>query len=80
MARTLSKEMTPKQAAILAFITERAGHGLETSLRDIATKFGFASHTGATAHIKYMIRKGVVFRDAGGKIKVSRFAATSSIK
>lgn len=62
--------MTSKQKAIHEFIRNRLQEGKNTTVRDIQHYMGFASPNGAQCHLKWMQKKGVVYRDRKtGKLK-----------
>lgn len=58
--------LTPRQAAVWTFIRDYlAANGRPPAVRDIAEHFGIRSPNGAEAHIRAMLRKGVLSREPG---------------
>jgi repressor LexA len=59
-------ELTKAQKRVLDFVQaeQAAGRAMPT-LREIAAKFGFASHRGAAIHLKALQRKGFIESDPG---------------
>ncbi len=61
----MSKELTKRQAAILAFIKDFAqDHGYPPTIPEIQKEFGIKSPNGVNNHIKALTRKGFIKRDS----------------
>lgn len=59
------RELTPRQREILKFICAvRERRGFSPSIRDICDAFDIASTNGANDHLKALVRKGCLERDA----------------
>lgn len=59
------RELTPRQREILKFICAvRERRGYSPSIRDIGKTFGIASTNGVSDHLKALVRKGYLERDA----------------
>lgn len=65
--------LTPRRAAVLAFLRERAAQGQPPSLAEIAERFGFASRNAAQKHVQALIEAGLVERP--GRRRGLRLAA-----
>lgn len=53
--------LTPRQAEIYAYlVTFHAEEDRLPSTRDIQSRFGFSSQTGAVGHLKALARKGLI--------------------
>lgn len=61
----MTKTLTERQAAILAFIKDFAqDHGYPPTIPEIQNKFGIKSPNGVNNHIKALTRKGYIKRDS----------------
>ena len=61
----MSKELTERQASILAFIKDFAqDHGYPPTIPEIQKEFGIKSPNGVNNHIKALTRKGYIKRDS----------------
>ena len=59
-------ELTDRQAEVLGFVQDYCSeNGSFPSLRLIADEFQYASHNGATVHLKALERKGYIERIGG---------------
>jgi len=56
--------LTPKQAAVLAWIQANSGYYSPT-VREIARQFGIASPNGVACHLDALERKGFIRRTPG---------------
>ena len=53
--------LTPKRAAVLAFLRDRIeGQGLTPSLAEIAAEFGFSSRNAAHKHVQALVAEGLI--------------------
>lgn len=60
--------LTDRQAEVFAFIQRfMVRFDRPPTMREIADRFGFASHTGATFHLKALTRKGLIRPDRAGQ-------------
>ena len=60
--------LTPKRAAVLAFLRDRIeGQGLTPSLAEIAAEFGFSSRNAAHKHVQALVAEGLVELAPGQK-------------
>jgi repressor LexA len=60
--------ITPRRAAILAFLRERVeGQGQAPSLAEIADEFGFASRNAAQKHVQALVADGLIELAPGQK-------------
>lgn len=59
--------LSPRRAAILAFLRERIADGAAPSLAEIAAEFGFASRNAAQKHLQALAEAGLVELQAGRK-------------
>lgn len=63
--------LTDKQQKIYDYIGQQIACGHHPTVRDIMHKFGMKSPNGAQTHLKWMKKKGVVYRDATGKLQTA---------
>lgn len=61
----MSSPLSPRRAAILAFLRERAAEGRSPSLAEIAAQFGFASRSAAQKHVHALAEAGLIEHAAG---------------
>ena len=60
--------LTPKRAAVLAFLRDRIeGQGLTPSLAEIAAEFGFSSRNAAHKHVQALVAEGLIELASGQK-------------
>lgn len=60
------KNLTPRQADVLAFIHDfKAKEGAPPTRHDIAHHFGWASDNAAEEHLRALARKGAIFLKPG---------------
>ncbi|MDG2524915.1 transcriptional repressor LexA [Stenotrophomonas sp. HITSZ_GD] len=59
-------ELSPRRAAVLAFVRERARSGQPPSLAEIAAEFGFASRNAAQKHVQALAEAGLIELRGGG--------------
>ena len=60
--------LTPKRAAVLAFLRDRIeGQGITPSLAEIAAEFGFSSRNAAHKHVQALVADGLVELAPGQK-------------
>lgn len=61
----MEAELTKRQAKVFAYIRETiTERGYGPTVREIAEEFGIASPNGAMAHIRALVKKGVIRRTA----------------
>ncbi|KRG42352.1 LexA family transcriptional regulator [Stenotrophomonas panacihumi] len=58
--------LSPRRAAILAFLRERTRAGHPPSLAEIAAEFGFASRNAAQKHVQALAEAGLIELRGGG--------------
>jgi len=58
--------LSPRRAAILAFLRERTRAGQPPSLAEIAEEFGFASRNAAAKHVQALAEAGLIELRGGG--------------
>ncbi|HVJ36376.1 MAG TPA: transcriptional repressor LexA [Stenotrophomonas sp.] len=68
--------LSPRRAAVLAFLRERAEAGHPPSLAEIATEFGFASRNAAQKHVQALAEAGLIELQ-GGQARGIRLPATA---
>lgn len=61
----MSDALSPRRAAVLAFLRERSLQGLPPSLAEIAERFGFASRSAARRHVQALAEAGLIEHAAG---------------
>jgi len=57
--------LSPRRAAVLAFLRERAAEGRPPSLAEIAAQFGFSSRSAAQKHVHALAGAGLIEHAAG---------------
>jgi len=65
--------LSPRRAAVLAFLRERARVGQPPSLAEIAAEFGFASRNAAQKHVQALAEAGLI-ELRGGQARGIRLA------
>lgn len=63
--------LTQKQQAIVDFIRSRIEANDHPTVRDIAAAVGIKSPNGAARHLELLAKKGVLYRNAAGKLVLS---------
>jgi repressor LexA len=58
--------LSPRRAAVLAFLRERTRAGQPPSLAEIAAEFGFASRNAAQKHVQALAEAGLIELRGGG--------------
>ncbi len=58
--------LSPRRAAVLAFLRERTRAGHPPSLAEIAAEFGFASRNAAQKHVQALAEAGLIELRGGG--------------
>lgn len=56
----LKLPLTPKQEAVLDYVTERIGEGLPPTRAEIAREFEFRSDNASHVHLKALEKKGYI--------------------
>lgn len=59
------ERLSPRRAAVLAFLRERARIGQPPSLAEIAAEFGFASRNAAQKHVQALVEAGLIEQRSG---------------
>jgi len=62
-------DLSPRRAAILAFLRERTRAGHPPSLAEIADEFGFASRNAAQKHVQALAEAGLIELRGGGQAR-----------